>query len=296
MSYSESTNNDWMWSVLAITVRPFVEAVVNYETEQLVSSPLKYFESRGGTLGYGANLLLRGTTQTLLGGLYTLGRISETLFTRELPDGTEVVEDITELVDTTSRITIGGMLPNDPGFDRALQQKTEDLEQDYQTAMQDGSKTQKEAMESLDEALGGGSITQGGEDKQMTSEEFHAALMLGAHFVKKGPDVYDKLKGSMISRSSSHYPKKGTPQYGLDLPEGLGHLLIGLTDDGDTFFQLESHGVGNPDMSLLTKMWEGANHMMAYGQHITGGMNYVQIGPGGCIAGSEKDGQQVLLN
>jgi len=310
MSYStsESTTGDWMWSVLALTVQPFVEAVVNYETEQLFNSPLKYFESRGGTLGYGVNLALRGGASTLLGGLYTLGFVTDSLLSGELPDLTELGEDLGDLVDVTSRITIGGVLPNAPGFDQALLDKTDELEKTYKQAMKKANATQTTAMGRLDVALGlgiGGNapIGQGGQNKQMTSEEFHAALMLGAHFVKPGPGLYQALQvdiggptGQTGMRSSSHYKNQPAPQYGLDLPDGLGHLLVGLTETGDTFFQLESHGVGNPNMDLVTKALEGANHMLAYGQHITGAMNYVQVGPGGCIAGSEKDGQHVTLN
>jgi hypothetical protein len=81
----------------------------------------------------------------------------------------------------------------------------------------------------------------------------------------------------------------------MDLPGGLGHLLIGQTSNGDTFFQLESHGLGNPTQSKVEKLLEGIGHTMAYLQHIGGSTQYVQIGPGGCIAASEKDGQEVIL-
>lgn len=283
------TTDDWIWGVLGITVKPFVEAVVNYETERFFASPFKYFESRGGTLG----LLVNKTLQTVATTAVDLIPMT--------------VEDNRTLKDIGSRLTIGGVLPNDPNFDKALQQKTDDLEEIFQDAMQNATQQQQGAMNLVDGALnlqGNNStqITQGGKNKQMGSEEFHAAMMLGAHFVKQGRQLYDQLTqggqimGDKNKRTSSHYPGGDEPQYGLDLPEGLGHLLVGLTDNGDTFFQLESHGLGNPNMGFLEKLPDKVGHGMSYVQHITGGMNYVQIGPGGCIAGSEKDGQQVLLN
>jgi hypothetical protein len=156
-----------------------------------------------------------------------------------------------------------------------------------------------QALGLLDGALQGSTCSQGDRARLLTSEEFHAALMLGAHFVKQDEgNLYNALGrvSGMKKRGSSHYKKQKAPQFGMDLPEGLGHLLVGLTTDGNSFFQLESHGLGNASKAFSDSAGEFVGHMRAYGQHAYGHESYVQIGPGGCIAASEKDGQHVTLS
>ncbi|MNQ52766.1 hypothetical protein D3C85_667930 [compost metagenome] len=81
----------------------------------------------------------------------------------------------------------------------------------------------------------------------------------------------------------------------MDLPGGVGHLLIGRTSNGDTFFQLESHGVGNPQQGWGEWAQEFAGHMQSWGMHVGSSSSYVQIGPHGAIEGSEKDNNHVVV-
>ena len=209
---------------------------------------------------------------------------------------------------TTDKTTLFGSLPNSPGFTSALTQKSAQLDGTFKAALGGAQVHEQAVLNALDNALTtanqtlqGGHATSGG---KLSSQDFHGALLLGGHFVKEdGSALYNQLRhtqnssgsNAFTARSSSHY--KGVPdqQFGMDLPGGLGHLLIGKTDQGHTFFQLESHGVGNPNQSFRQKVSDTLGHTQAYMQHISGDAHYVQIGPQGCISASEKDGQHVIL-
>lgn len=146
-----------------------------------------------------------------------------------------------------------------------------------------------------------------GEDGQpiyqkMTQDEYRAALLHGAHVVVPGGDTLEGFKSTVpgyvkgsvddgrMDRSgsgkSSHYTtmKDGVvrEQYGYDLPmdgikgpkggNGFGHLLIGKTSHGDTFFQLEGHG---------TKTWtQWALHGTDLFTHLN---SLANVGPHGVI-------------
>lgn len=89
------------------------------------------------------------------------------------------------------------------------------------------------------------------------------------------------------ARSSSHYTQKD--QYGIDVilsenPKKTGHLLIGKTPDGKTFFQLEKHGTRMSDIIL---------HMFDWVQHKWGGN--VQVGSLGYVQSSEKNGTELVV-
>jgi len=72
-----------------------------------------------------------------------------------------------------------------------------------------------------------------------------------------GGSTQDQRDGKMMERrpgtkETGHYANTlgGPPQYGIDLPESIkGHLLFGLTGDGDTFVQTEGAG--------FQSFWEG---------------------------------------
>jgi hypothetical protein len=216
-----------------------------------------------------------------------------------MPD--DVIDDLEDLHEHASRLTVVGRLPNAPGFDDALQEKGQVLDQQFNAVLGQLNPASPEhvALTAVDAAfLPNAQQQQGGQAKTLTTQDFHAALLLGAHFTKPGANLYNQLSAvqnpGFQARGSSHYPGAGQ-QFGMDLPGGLGHLLIGLTPNGDTFFQLESHGLGNPNQGKIEKLMEKIGHTMAYVQHISGDVHYVQIGPGGCISGSEKDGQHVAL-
>jgi hypothetical protein len=214
--------------------------------------------------------------------------------------GLAAADSILGLSDHVDRMTLVGRLPNRPGFADAIQEKGVALEAQYQQvlAAQNGAGPVHAALTALDGALLGANATQAGQAVAMPPQDFHAALALGGHFVKQdGGALYNNLRAiqGMQARDSSHYKGSPAQQYGMDLPGGLGHLLIGQTGGGDTFFQLESHGLGNPNQGAVAKLLEGIGHGLAYVQHISAAAQYVQIGPGGCIAASEKDGQHVVL-
>ena len=201
-------------------------------------------------------------------------------------------------------------LPNDPGFDQATanpealhEQFESTLNNNFEGALPEADEAVVSALEQLNQAFQG-SATQTRGDADLANfgiEEFHAALLRGAHFVvSDGGELFQALTETEDSaagfnaRTSSHY--NGQDQFGMDLPNGMGHLLVGRTESGDTFFQLEAHGVGNPNQSTMEKVTEVLGHTVSYLQHIGSDTSYVQIGPQGCIAGSEKDGNHVVLN
>jgi hypothetical protein len=250
-----------------------------------------------------------------------------------LESSAEVAGDILSLGGEVGRMTFVGRLPNSPGFDDALNEKAEDIGRLFDAARQAARKGGNidKALNALDDALTDMTATQGGKEAELDLEKFHTALGLGGHFVKQdGGELYrffagmkkpEKQKAQsegdsgekeadgkdekeaqdggeesfMTARTSSHYSGQAAAQFGMDLPGGLGHLLVGLTNEGDTFFQLESHGLGSSAHTLYETACEKLGHTLAYLQHIGGSSSYVQIGPGGCIAASEKDGQQVVL-
>lgn len=205
-------------------------------------------------------------------------------------------------------------LPNNPDFDQAIanpqalhQQYQNTLANNYNGAPQQPDAAVTSALQQLDTAFAlSNQQTRGGANLQnFNANEFHAALLMGAHFVvpdggallnaltTQGPGAQPSA-ASFNARTSSHY--NGQNQFGMDLPNGMGHLLVGTTANGDTFFQLESHGLGNPNQGTMETLSEVFGHTVSYLQHIGTSDDYVQIGPQGCIAGSEKDNNHVVLN
>lgn len=227
--------------------------------------------------------------------------------------------DITDI----SRTTVLGTLPNAPDFHSAINDNgvrsqrfntaltdLVDFQENLQVALQEGPQAdiqdklqqlqQQTAVMSRLDLVGLNNLTRGGQPLQMNQQEFRAALMCGGHFVvNDGGALANQLQqdggGQMQARGSSHYKGTPHPQYGMDLP-GVGHLLIGRTNNGDSFFQLESHGVGNPQQSLLQRAQEFGGHMLSWGMHIGSSSSYVQIGPHGAIEGSEKDNNHVVIH
>lgn len=141
----------------------------------------------------------------------------------------------------------------------------------------------------------------------MTEDQYIGAVFSGAHIVvADGGALFQDWTGApglnWQNRQSSHYqePRQSTgiadgvlnavadkfhplaahQQQGVDLPRGLGHLLIGRTPSasgGDTFFQLEAHG---------TSAREFFPHMMDFVLHKASGN--AQGGPLGLIQMTEK--------
>jgi len=257
-----------------------------------------------GTAVGALNVAVGATAGNLVGGVpggIVGGALGAIQGTQAIETGIDVAEDILDLSADVSRMTIVGRLPNRPGFADAVADKGAALHAQYQQvlATETAGSPVHTALTALDGALASSAApTQGGNPTALPAQDFHAALALGGHFVKPdGGTLYNTLSAipGMQARTSSHYKGQAAQQFGMDLPGGLGHLLIGQTSNGDTFFQLESHGLGNPSQSKVEKLLEGIGHTMAYLQHIGGSTQYVQIGPGGCIAASEKDGQEVVL-
>ncbi|MGE8657729.1 MAG: hypothetical protein ACN6O8_13390 [Achromobacter sp.] len=199
-----------------------------------------------------------------------------------------------------SRFTVLGSLPNAPGFQNATNDNGA-RSQLLTNALNNPQATPQEtAVMNRLNGVALNNLTRGGQALQMNQQQFHAALMCGGHFVvNDGGALANQLQqdggGQMQARGSSHY--KGSPhqQYGMDLP-GVGHLLIGRTNTGDSFFQLESHGVGNPQQGWGEWAQEFGGHMLSWGMHIGSSSSYVQIGPHGAIEGSEKDNNHVVIN
>jgi len=105
----------------------------------------------------------------------------------------------------------------------------------------------------------GGAIAARKEDGSIkTKTEF--AGMTSTNYFGFGSSTHEQRRGSMMARrpgaefkETSHYPETvgGPPQYGIDMPEAIGgHLLFGLTPDGDTFVQTEGAGFQNFDQGF----------------------------------------------
>lgn len=283
----------WVLDTLGIMTNSLWEGTkttVSTGTSMLVSGGKKagmfMLESVGGSVGLVGNMAIRGVGYGVLGSAISQTRSQED------------AEALLDLAPHVSRMTIVGRLPNAPGFDNALQEKTEELSQEYNQQKSQLGGSQKAALDLIDQIDLNGA-QRGGNDQALSPDEFHTALLLGAHFTTSDTTLYDQVHsgalGDFVARGSSHYKNRSDQQYGIDIA-GLGHLLIGKSGDGSMFFQFESHGLGNPNMTTTEKISEGIGHTLSYVQHITGDMNYVQLGPKGCISASEKDGQQVVLN
>lgn len=205
-------------------------------------------------------------------------------------------------IDEISRTTVVGTLPNPPGFASAIEHNKQALSNQFVSAMnrQDFSQQARGVLALLD-GVNLDNLQRGGQGLALSRQQFHSALMHGCHFVvNDNGQLYDRLRqtggNDMQPRGSSHYKSSPHQQYGMDLPGEIGHLLIGRTDTGQTFFQLESHGVGNGVQGAWNKFKDFAGHMQSWAMHIGSSSAYVQIGPHGAIEGSEKDQNHVVIN
>lgn len=204
-------------------------------------------------------------------------------------------------MDQIERTTVMGDLPNAPDFDTAIDDNRVALSTLFNTERNNMGNTQgeRDVLNRL-HGLNLGNAQRGGAPVALTQSQFHSALLHGQHFVvNDGGALYLQLQndsqGGLVARGSSHYKSQPAQQYGMDLPGGIGHLLVGRTDTGGTFFQLESHGVGNGVQGLWNKFTDLVGHTQSWLQHIGSSDSYVQIGPHGCIEGSEKDNCHVVL-
>ncbi|MGR5284211.1 DUF4157 domain-containing protein [Vibrio maritimus] len=136
-----------------------------------------------------------------------------------------------------------------------------------------------------------------------------------------GASTQEQRRGSMMARrpgtdfrETSHYPSTvgGPPQYGVDMPEAIGgHLLFGLTPDGDTFVQTEGAGFQNFNQGFTQHLKgfatvKGAMQMPVPNMSMRGGWNPIprvglnwkgspkgtQTGMAGYSRHSEADGVQ----
>jgi hypothetical protein len=260
------------------------------------------------------------SAQRNAGGLFgALKSLGVSLFEQVVGGALHVVNaDLhNEIGDAT--VNICGDLKNDPARDSAVATMTGKLGGAISSAMRNLdalSPQQTLALTTLSDLFETSAVrsADGGQTLH-TMQQAETALLLGAHFVIDDADVgaalYDQAAQSaqnpgatqpgekiFTARESSHYPttqNQGFPNYGIDLPNqvahgddriNMGHLLIGKTDEGKVFLQLEGHGVG-----------EGSwlSHAADYGKHIGHGGLYTQIGPEGAIQASEKDNTHFVV-
>ena len=136
----------------------------------------------------------------------------------------------------------------------------------------------------------------------MTQASFLAEVFSGAHVVQDGDGgaLYDQLNQNpeAYNRGSSHYDNRnpltlalGVPtnthamasqdsQRGIDLPNGMGHLLFGTRMNNgarESWFQIEAHGTGAREF---------APHMADFFLHKASG--FKQVAPFGFSGHSEK--------
>ncbi len=240
---------------------------------------------------------LNKLVENVLGG--TLHAASEVLRTGMVL--TDLNGGIDPDFDQVERTTVMGDLPNAPSFQAAAEHNHAPLSARFDTERQNPANTQgeRDVLNRLN-GLNLGNAQRGGAPLALDAAHFHSALLHGAHFtLNDGGALYNQLQGDaqgqLVARGSSHYKSQPAQQFGMDLPGGLGHLLVGRTDTGGSFFQLESHGVGNGVQGLANKFVDLVGHTQSWLQHIGSSDAYVQIGPHGCIEGSEKDNKHVVL-
>ena len=99
--------------------------------------------------------------------------------------------------------------------------------------------------------------------------------------------AWQKLAGS--PRSSSHYPGVHSPQFQVDF--GDGALLFGKNLSGDTWFQLENHGLPSSPVEMLKHPWITLMHLIDYGRFRLTGQN---VGPLGLSPHREASDPLVL--
>jgi hypothetical protein len=106
-------------------------------------------------------------------------------------------------------------------------------------------------------------------------------LLRGSHaVVADGGRLYDEWsKLGAVPRVSSHYPGVSTQQYEIDLP-GVGALLFGKDENGNTWYQLEAHPVS-----------DAVRHGGDFILHVLSG--FQNVGPAGTSPHSEKSGQEL---
>lgn len=169
---------------------------------------------------------------------------------------------------------------------------------------ENNSDASPEIMQVINKMLSLASHVQNADSTSLTRSQYMGAVFSGAHVVvSDGGKLFKEWASTpginWENRQSSHYqqarssssmidgiikgiqdkfsPLSKHPQKGIDLPGGLGHLLIGRTDNGDTFFQLEAHGTSARDF---------LPHMMDFFLHKASGN--AQVGPLGLIQMTEK--------
>lgn len=170
-------------------------------------------------------------------------------------------------------------------------------------------KSQKDVIRTMDD-LGDRAYRRTGFDKdgkpvyeKMSKDEYRTALLHGAHVVVKGSGTLEAMKGTGVDKTdrsggtqSSHYTKMkegiAREQWGVDLPmegvggsgNGFGHLLMGKTSGGDTFFQLEGHGTGSK--------WQKMLHTKDFFTHVNSLSN---VGPQGVIDMTEGNQTHIVI-
>lgn len=111
----------------------------------------------------------------------------------------------------------------------------------------------------------------------------------GSHIVVDGagiePDLYDVWSKSpgRIERESSHYPNVDCQQYEVELP-GLGAVLFGRDENGNTWLQLENHSGGKDLVNSL-------GHVLDFVLHKASGD--FNVGPLGITPRTDKRGSAV---
>lgn len=193
-----------------------------------------------------------------------------------------------------------GWLPNFPCFKSAVKQNSAKLSEMFLGQKNGSMRPEVKNVLSVLDGIGNESMTRNGAPCQLSSSEFHSALLLGSHVViEDGGHLYERLlftgDKKFCARGSSHYVESGHQQYGMDIPKGLGHLLIGRTSTGDTFVQFESHGVGAGVSGFYNKAMDWMSHAASWIKHIGSSKAYVQIGPCGAIEASEKDNNHIVV-
>ena len=219
--------------------------------------------------------------------------------------GIDVGGDILDLSADVSRMTIVGRLPNRPGFADAVADKGAALHAQYQ---QEYWRRRRPAAQCTlrsprpRRALASSAARRAGDN-------LHCATGPGismrrwrscGHFRQAGRRRADNYVECYPRHAGSHVERLQGPGGGGNsawtCPAASAHLLIGQTSNGDTFFQLGSHGLGNPTQSKVEAA--GRQHRTHHGlpaAHRRLHASTCRSARAAASAASEKDGQKVIL-
>ncbi|MDK2124876.1 hypothetical protein [Parachitinimonas caeni] len=185
---------------------------------------------------------------------------------------------------------------NAADFSIAINDKADQLHALFESVrIHSPSSTATQVLNCLEDAFAQCSKSRSGESLTLSAAQSHSALLHGAHFVVNDHGALaSELRraggDAMHERTSAHYQDAGK-QYGMDLPGGLGHLLVGTNSEGHSFFQMESPDASSQQQPNRDKL----SNLLGVSFSNSSASIPIQHGPHGVIAASEKNNTHMVL-